>query len=194
VRPGVRIGVDVGSVRVGVATCDPAGLIATPVETVRRGRGDLDRLAALVAERDAVEVVVGLPTTLAGRHGPAAEAAEEFARRLAARLAELPAERRPDDPPAARLTDAPTARDVPVRLVDERLSTVGAQRGLRDSGVDTRKGRSVVDQAAAVIILQTALDAERQSGTAPGRLVGGAPPPDRPRDEGAGRHERQAGE
>jgi putative Holliday junction resolvase len=190
----VRIGVDVGSVRVGVATCDPAGLIATPVETVRRGRGDLDRLAALVAERAAVEVVVGLPTTLAGRHGPAAEAAEEFARRLAARLAELPAERRLDDPPAARLTDAPIARDVPVRLVDERLSTVGAQRGLRDSGVDTRKGRSVVDQAAAVIILQTALDAERQSGTAPGRLVGGAPPLDRPRDEGAGRHERQAGE
>jgi putative Holliday junction resolvase len=173
VRPGVRIGVDVGSVRVGVATCDPAGLIATPVETVRRGRGDLDRLAALVAERAAVEVVVGLPTTLAGRHGPAAEAAEEFARRLAALLA---------------------AQDVPVRLVDERLSTVDAQRGLRDSGVDTRRGRSVVDQAAAVIILQTALDTERQSGTAPGRLVGGAPPPDRPRDEGAGGHERQAGE
>ena len=173
-RPGVRIGVDVGSVRVGVATCDPAGLIATPVETVRRGRGDLDRLAALVAERGAVEVVVGLPTTLAGRHGPAAEAAEEFARRLAERLA-----------------DRPAARDVPVRLVDERLSTVGAQRGLRDSGVDTRKGRSVVDQAAAVIILQTALDAERHSGTAPGRLVGGAQPPDRrPGHEGAGRHDR----
>jgi putative Holliday junction resolvase len=170
VRPGVRIGVDVGSVRVGVATCDPAGLIATPVETVRRGRGDLDRLADLVAERAAVEVVVGLPTTLAGRHGPAAEAAEEFARRLADRLA---------------------ARDVPVRLVDERLSTVGAQRDLRDSGVDTRRGRSVVDQAAAVIILQTALDAERHSGTAPGRLVGGTPPPDRrPRDEGTGRHDR----
>jgi putative Holliday junction resolvase len=173
VRPGVRIGVDVGSVRVGVATCDPAGLIATPVETVRRGRGDLDRLAALVAERAPVEVVVGLPTTLAGRHGPAAEAAEEFARRLAALLA---------------------ARDVPVRLVDERLSTVDAQRGLRDSGVDTRRGRSVVDQAAAVIILQTALDTERQSGTAPGRLVGGSPPPDRPRDEGAGRHGQQAAE
>ena len=173
-RPGVRIGVDVGSVRVGVATCDPAGLIATPVETVRRGRGDLDRLAALVAERDAVEVVVGLPTTLAGRHGPAAEAAEEFARRLADHLA-----------------DQSAARDVPVRLVDERLSTVGAQRGLRESGVDTRKGRSVVDQAAAVIILQTALDAERHSGTAPGRLVGGAPPPERhPGYEGAGEHDR----
>jgi putative holliday junction resolvase len=189
VRPGVRIGVDVGSVRVGVATCDPAGLIATPVETVRRGRGDLDRLAALVAERAAVEVVVGLPTTLAGRHGPAAEAAEEFARRLAARLAAQPRAQ-----PADVTADVTAARDVPVRLVDERLSTVDAQRGLRDSGVDTRRGRSVVDQAAAVIILQTALDTERQSGTAPGRLVGGSPPPDRPRDEGAGRHGQQAAE
>lgn len=162
-RTGVRLGVDVGSVRVGVATCDPAGLIATPLETVRRGRGDLDRLAALVAEREAVEVVVGLPTTLAGRHGPAAEVAEAFATALAARLA---------DPPDQGVS----GDSVPVRLVDERLSTVGAQRDLRASGVDTRKGRSVVDQAAAVIILQTALDTERASGTAPGRLVG-APAP-----------------
>ena len=167
-RPGVRLGVDVGSVRVGVATCDPAGMIATPLETVRRGRGDLDRLAALVAEREAVEVVVGLPTTMAGRHGPAAEAAEAFATALAGRLADPPG-----DPP-----DRPgPGGSVPVRLVDERLSTVGAQRDLRASGVDTRKGRSVVDQAAAVIILQTALDTERASGTAPGRLVG-APAPD----------------
>lgn len=146
-RPGARIGVDVGSVRVGVAACDPAGMIATPVQTLRRGRGDLDALSRIVTERDAIEVVVGLPTTLAGRHGPAAEAAEAYAGELAARL------------------------DVPVRLVDERLSTVGAQRDLRASGVDTRRGRRVIDQAAAVIILQGALDTERQSGTAPGRVV-----------------------
>ena len=166
-RTGVRLGVDVGSVRVGVATCDPAGMIATPLETVRRGRGDLDRLAALVAERAAVEVVVGLPTTLAGRHGPAAEAAEAFATELAGRLAASP------ETPGSPGSPQP----VPVRLVDERLSTVGAQRDLRASGVDTRKGRSVIDQAAAVIILQTALDTERASGTAPGRLAG-APAPD----------------
>ena len=147
VRTGVRLGVDVGSVRVGVATCDPAGLIATPVETLRRGRGDLDALAGLVAERAAVEVLVGLPTSLNGRPGPAAEAAEAYAGALADRLA------------------------VPVRLVDERFSTVSAQRGLQASGVDTRRGRSVIDQAAAVIILQDALDAERASGVAPGRLV-----------------------
>ena len=182
-RAGVRLGVDVGSVRIGVATCDPAGLIATPLETVRRGRGDLDRLAALVAERAAVEVVVGLPTTLAGRHGPAAAAAETFAAALAARLAAAPADR---TPPAERTGPSEPSEpgdpggsggSVPVRLVDERLSTVGAQRDLRASGVDTRTGRSVVDQAAAVIILQTALDPERAAGTAPGRLAG-APAPD----------------
>lgn len=146
-RDGVRVGVDVGSVRVGVAACDPSGLIATPVQTLRRGHGDLAALAALVAERSAVEVVVGLPTTLAGRHGAAAEAAEAYAVQLAALV------------------------DAPVRLVDERFSTVGAQRDLRASGVDTRRGRTVVDQVAAVIILQAALDAERATGTAPGRVV-----------------------
>jgi putative Holliday junction resolvase len=148
VRTGVRLGVDVGSVRVGVASCDPAGLIATPVETLRRGHGDLTALAQMVTERDAVEVVVGLPTSLTGRRGPAAAAVEAYAGELA------------------------TLVGVPVRLVDERFSTVDAQRGLRDSGVDTRKGRSIIDQAAAVIILQGALDAERSSGAAPGRLAG----------------------
>jgi len=100
-----------------------------------------------VAEREAVEVLVGQPTSLSGHAGPAAAAAEAYAGELAARV------------------------PVPVRLVDERFSTVGAQRDLRASGVDTRRGRSVIDQAAAVIILQGALDAERSSGLAPGRLV-----------------------
>ena len=146
-RPGVRIGVDVGTVRVGVAACDPSGLIATPVQTLRRDRGDVDAVAALVTEREAIEVVVGLPVTLRGGHGAAAQAAVAYASTLAARVA------------------------CPVRLVDERLSTVGAQRDLRASGVDSRKGRGVVDQAAAVIILPAALDAERASGTAPGRVI-----------------------
>jgi putative Holliday junction resolvase len=117
------------------------------VRTLSRGKGDLDALVDLVTEREAVEVVVGLPTSLSGRAGPAAAAAEAYAGELAARVL------------------------VPVRLVDERFSTVGAQRDLRASGVDTRRGRSVIDQAAAVIILQGALDAERSSGLAPGRLV-----------------------
>ncbi len=86
VRAGVRLGVDVGSVRVGVARSDPAGLLATPLVTLRRGRTDLADLAALVAEHAAVEVVVGLPRTLADREGKAAQAATSYARRLAERL------------------------------------------------------------------------------------------------------------
>jgi putative Holliday junction resolvase len=147
-RAGVRLGVDVGSVRVGVAACDPAGTIATPVATLRRERGDLAELSRLAREREAVEILVGLPRTLAGREGPAAGAAMSYAERLAAAL-------------------APT----PVRVVDERLSTVGAQRGLHASGVSVRKGRAVIDQAAAVIILQSALDEERATGLPPGRAV-----------------------
>lgn len=152
-RAGARLGVDVGSVRVGVATCDPDATIATPVETLRRGRGDLEALVRMVEDREAVEVVVGLPTTLAGRQGVAAQGAEAYAGELAARVR------------------------VPVRLVDERLSTVAAARDLRASGVGSRRGRTVIDQAAAVIILQGALDAERRTGTAPGRVVTAQTPP-----------------
>lgn len=152
-RPGARLGVDVGTVRIGVARCDAAGLLATPVETVPRGRGDLARIRSLAAEYDAVEVLVGLPRSLSGGEGPAARAARSFATALAGAVAPLP-----------------------VRLVDERLSTVSAERDLRAAGVSGRRGRSrrsaVVDQAAAVVILQTALDTERTSGRPPGELVG----------------------
>jgi putative holliday junction resolvase len=147
-RFGTRIGVDVGSVRIGVARSDPSGMLATPVETVRRGKGDLDRIAAIAAEYEAVEVVVGLPTSLSGRQGQAATLAREFAARLAVRL-------------------APT----PVRLFDERLTTVAAQHGLRASGVRAKKQRGVIDQAAAVVLLQDALDAERATDRPPGRPV-----------------------
>ena len=147
-RPGARLGVDVGQVRVGVAVSDAGGLVATPVETVRRGVGDLDRIAELSRERQAVEVVVGLPRSLSGREGPAARVVRKFATDLAAEVAPLP-----------------------VRLVDERLSTVSAERGLRAGGVDSRRGRPVVDQVAAAIILQSALDAERSSGGPVGEIV-----------------------
>jgi putative Holliday junction resolvase len=155
VRPGVRIGVDVGSVRVGVAAADRDGLLATPVQTLARdldAATDLRDLAELVRERAAVEVVVGLPRSLSGGEGPAARAARAYAERLAALVA-----------------------PVPVRLVDERLSTVAAHQALRRSGVRERKGRQVVDQVAAVVILQQALDIERSSGRPPGEPV---PAPD----------------
>ena len=151
-RPGVRVGVDVGSVRVGVATSDPSGVLATPSRTLDRdadGDTDVADLAALVAAAGAVEVVVGLPLHLSGASGPAAEAARRYAAVVAERVA-----------------------PVPVRLVDERLTTVDALRNLRDSGVHGRRHRAVVDQAAAVLILQSALDAERLSGRPPGVAVG----------------------
>ncbi|MEO3809155.1 Holliday junction resolvase RuvX [Sphaerisporangium sp. B11E5] len=157
-RRGVRIGVDVGTVRIGVARSDPSGLLATPVETVRRGRGDLGRIAGIAAEYEAVEVVVGLPTSLSGRESHAAAAVREFAGRLAARV-------------------APT----PVRMYDERLTTVSAQQDLRSSGVRAKNQRDVIDQAAAVVLLQAALDAERASGAPPGRPV--EPPGPRPGGE-----------
>lgn len=148
VRPGVRLGVDVGTVRVGLAASDAAGVLATPVETVHRGRGDLDRIAALAVELGAVEVVVGLPRSMSGAEGAAAAAAREFAAALAGRL-----------------------HGVPVRLVDERLSTVSATRGMRAAGVSARRGKAAVDQAAAVVILQDALDTERTGGTPPGETL-----------------------
>jgi putative Holliday junction resolvase len=147
-RRGVRLGVDVGDVRIGVARSDPSGLIATPVETVARGTGDLTRLLALATEEDAVELVVGLPRSLSGGEGPAAAKVREFARRLAAHVAPLP-----------------------VRLCDERLSTVTAEAMLRGQGRKGHRRRAVVDQAAAVVILQNALDTERGTGVAPGELV-----------------------
>jgi putative Holliday junction resolvase len=149
-RPGVRIGIDPGDARIGVARSDPTGFLATPVETVRRGRGDVSRIARLVREAEAVEVVVGLPRSLSGGEGPAAAKARDFADALAARVA-----------------------PVPVRLQDERLTTVAAEAMLRDRGKKGASRRAVVDQAAAVLILQHALDTERETGRPPGEMVTG---------------------
>jgi len=137
------MGVDVGAVRVGVALSDPGGILASPLVTLRRdtdGDTDVTELLRLVAEHQVIEVVVGLPRTLAGRRGPAALAAEEYAARLADR-----------------------ATPVPVRLTDERLTTVIASRTLAGRGVRGKRQRAVVDQAAAVAILQSWLDAERSA-------------------------------
>jgi putative Holliday junction resolvase len=147
VRSGVRLGVDVGTVRIGVARSDLHGMLATPVETVQRGSGDIERLLALALELEATEMIVGLPLALSGRRTASTEDAVDFARRLAA------------------------ATPTPVRLVDERLSTVSAQAAVRSSGRSSRQTRSVIDQVAAVIILQHALDFERSSAQPPGVVV-----------------------
>ena len=149
-RRGVRIGIDVGKARVGVARTDPDGLLATPVETLARsadGVADIGAVRDLVAGLDALEVIVGLPIALSGRDTASTQDARDFAAAVAQAVA------------------------VPVRLVDERLSTVSAQGALRASGRKGRSQRSVIDQVAAVIIVQHALDLERSSGRPPGRMV-----------------------
>ena len=143
----MRLGIDVGTVRIGVARSDPHGMLATPVETVPRGKGDLARLLSIVDELEAFEIVVGLPLALSGRRTASTEDAVGFAERLAALVT------------------------VDVRLVDERLSTVSAQSAVRSSGKSVKQSRSVIDQVAAVIILQHALDFERSSERSPGVVV-----------------------
>jgi putative Holliday junction resolvase len=147
----VRLAVDVGSVRIGVARGDPDGILASPLTVLRSAPGQrakLDELAALAVSTDAIEVIVGLPTSLSGREGTAAAAARDFAAELAGRLA-----------------------PIPVRLVDERFTTTQAHDALRESGKDSRARRPVVDAAAAAVLLQAALDTERATGHPPGQLV-----------------------
>src|SRR5512142_171089 len=152
-RQGVRLAVDVGSVRIGVARSDPGGILATPLTVLRAGPGvkagqARAEVARLAAAEEAIEVIVGLPTSLSGREGAAAAGAREFAADLAGRLA-----------------------PVPVRLVDERFTTTEAHGALRRGGKDARARRQIVDAAAAAVLLQAALDAERATGRPPGQLV-----------------------
>lgn len=149
-RPGVRLAVDVGSVRVGVARSDASGTLAVPETTLDARRDWLADLAALAAEYAPIEMVVGLPVSLDGREHAAAQRVRE----VVARIVQV-------------------CPQVPVRLVDERLTTTTAHDQLRAAGMSTRKGRRVVDQAAAVIMLQNALDTERATGQAPGTLANG---------------------
>jgi putative Holliday junction resolvase len=146
-RTGTRLGVDVGRARVGVARSDRDGLLATPVETLRRDDRTIEALRALTIELEPIEIVVGLPLSLSGADTASTTDARDFARELAA------------------------ATELPVRLVDERLSTVSAQRALHDAGRRTRGSRPVIDQVAAVIILQNALDFERSAARPPGDLI-----------------------
>jgi putative Holliday junction resolvase len=122
-------------------------MLATPVVTVPRGAGDIAAILREADERSAIEIVVGLPLALSGRDSASTGNARDFAAMLAG------------------------ATTLPVRLVDERLSTVSATRALQSSGRKSKKSRSVIDQVAAVIILQHALDVERSGGTLPGVLV-----------------------
>lgn len=146
-EPGVWLGVDPGEVRIGIAVSDPQGRLAVPVETLPRTADVVVRIVQLARERQVSLIVVGLPVSMSGGEGPAAAGSRAFAAELAAVVA------------------------VPVRLVDERLSTVSATAQLRAGGRDTRKGRSVIDQAAAAVILQSALDMREVRGNDVGEPV-----------------------
>ncbi|MEG0362756.1 MAG: Holliday junction resolvase RuvX [Aurantimicrobium sp.] len=147
-RSGVRVGIDIGTVRIGVARSDRDGYLATPVETVDRGsENPIGQLVSLIDELEAIEVIVGLPLSLNGSHTASTEDALVMARELAQNAS------------------------VPVRLVDERLTTVSAHSALRAAGKKQKQTRSVIDQVAAVMILQHALDSERSSGNLPGKDI-----------------------
>lgn len=146
-RRGVRVGLDWGDARIGVARCDPDGILASPYGNVAAGEHEVVDLLALIGELEPIEVVVGLPTSLSGAEGPAAAKVRERARRLAA------------------------ATPVPVRLVDERLTTVVASRRLREGGRRAKDQRGVIDAAAAAGILEHALAVERSRGEPPGALL-----------------------
>ena len=152
---GVKLGVDVGTVRVGVAVCDRDGILATPLRTLARNakkNTDVLILAGLAADLGVVEIFVGLPRTMKGEEHASARMATDYASLLAGKLAEK-------------------GSAVPVRLVDERLSSVTAHRNLHEAGVSSRNHRKVVDQVAAAGILQHAIDMQKARGAEVGSLV-----------------------
>jgi putative holliday junction resolvase len=167
-RRGVRLALDWGDARIGVAASDPDGVLAYPATTVRAGAGEIDQLAAVVADYEPIEVLVGFPRSLSGGEGPAAAKARERAKRLAGVIA------------------------APVRLVDERLTTVTASQRLHEGGKRAREQRELIDAAAAVAILEQALAFEQSQEKPAGELVSapGGPVtdgPDLPGDAGQDR-------
>jgi putative holliday junction resolvase len=149
-RKGKRLAIDVGAVRIGLASCDPDGILSSPLEAIRRSGSDVETattIASLVSELDAIEVLVGDPMSLSGESTISTKDARSLAHEIAREVT------------------------VPVRLVDERLSTVSAQAKLRQSGIDSRNSRALIDSASAVEILEQALNIERSTGEAAGTLV-----------------------
>lgn len=136
-KPGVRLGIDVGRARVGVARSDSNLMIATPIVTLARSENTVAEIADIARDEQASLIYVGLPLSLSGADTPSTQDAREIAAQLS------------------------SATAVPVRLIDERLSTVSAQRSLREVGRSQKKSRSVIDQIAAVVLLQAAIDQER---------------------------------
>ncbi len=152
---GVKLGVDVGMARVGLAASDPDGILATPVKTLSRDakrNSDIKIVVKEAATRGACQIFVGLPRTMKGEEKASAEMARKYADILVALLQE-------------------SGLDVPVHLIDERLTTVSAHQALHKAGMDSREHRKVVDQVAAVEILQHAMDMQKARNAHVGQVV-----------------------
>ena len=150
-RQGKRLGIDVGSVRIGLASCDADGILASPLPALKRSSDNevlIVEIKNLVAELEIIEVVIGDPISMSGNITSSTSDARQLASEIAAAI------------------------NVPVRLVDERLTTVSAQAKLRQSGKDTREAKTIIDSASDVEILEHALTTERSTGNAPGVLAG----------------------
>jgi putative Holliday junction resolvase len=150
---GRRLAIDVGTVRIGLAICDPDGILSSPLAALARSQDlseTLQIVSDLVTEHNAIEVYVGDPISLSGGQSASTRDAREFAEKLADLIS------------------------APIRLVDERLTTVTASAKLRVSGKDARQSKSLIDSASAVEILEQALATLRVSGKAPGRQVEGS--------------------
>lgn len=148
VRAGVRLGLDIGAKRVGVARCDREGLVAVPVTVLDATSDWHGELRTLLDEFEVMEVVVGIPVSLRGAEEQAAEAMREQIRRLKDAFPGLP-----------------------MRGVDERLTSALALRQLRDAGHTTKTARPQVDALAAAGILDFALETERRTGSPAGELL-----------------------
>ena len=151
---GVRLAMDVGTVRIGVAKCDPDGMLAVPLETIPAGDRAISRVMEIIKDEQAIVVYVGNPISLKGGATASTQAATEFAQAL-----------------VAEVSSTLETSNVSVRMIDERLSTVSAQRGLHEAGKTHKSSREVIDQAAAIVILEHALESEKRQGEFVGREV-----------------------
>lgn len=151
---GVRLAMDVGTVRIGVAKCDPDGMLAVPLETIAAGERAITRAMEIIKDQQAIVVYVGNPISLKGEATASTQAAIEFAQAL-----------------VAEISGSLETSNVSVRMIDERLSTVSAQRSLHEAGKTHKSSREVIDQAAAIVILEHALESEKRQGDFVGREV-----------------------
>lgn len=149
-RSGRRLAIDFGKARIGVAISDAYAILASGLETIPRAKSpaaDIDRILQLVIENEVIEIYVGLPISLNGMENASTSDAIVLARAIAEKT------------------------NVPLRFIDERLTTVTAANALKTSGRNAKSGRAIIDQIAAAVILEQALEIERSAGTQPGKSL-----------------------